>query len=209
MDPVRLACVRHAASVRPEPGSNSPSRSLTLNLPKKTESRKSKSRYQKRNLIPTGTVLAFCHRSYPIAIVRYVHINVLIWNCLIRSLPNVRQPALAYLAFCLPLSRSADLPNGRLQPEHSSMARGSDSCSQRLFPAVWGEMRTYSLWLSVSTRNRVTPDTLRREPRKPQEDESVRNQQVVCVLSSLQQDELSVKCVRTLHRVKTNFGSRL
>ncbi len=27
MDPARLACVRHAASVRPEPGSNSPSRS--------------------------------------------------------------------------------------------------------------------------------------------------------------------------------------
>jgi hypothetical protein len=27
MEPVRLACVRHAASVRPEPGSNSPSRS--------------------------------------------------------------------------------------------------------------------------------------------------------------------------------------
>ena len=149
----RLACVRHAASVRPEPGSNSPSRSLTLNLPKKTEPRKSKSRYQKRNLIPTGTVLAFCHRFNPTAIVRYVLINVLIWNCLIRSLPNVRQPALAYLAFCLPLSRSADLPNGRLQPEHSSMARGSDSCSQRLLPAVWGERRTYSLWFRVSTRN--------------------------------------------------------
>src|SRR3954470_6052255 len=27
LDPVRLACVKHAASVRPEPGSNSPSRS--------------------------------------------------------------------------------------------------------------------------------------------------------------------------------------
>ena len=27
MDPARLACVRHAASVRPEPGSNSPSKS--------------------------------------------------------------------------------------------------------------------------------------------------------------------------------------
>ena len=26
MDPVRLACVKHAASVRPEPGSNSPSK---------------------------------------------------------------------------------------------------------------------------------------------------------------------------------------
>ena len=30
MDPVRLACVRHAASVRPEPGSNSPSRPQDL-----------------------------------------------------------------------------------------------------------------------------------------------------------------------------------
>ena len=29
MDPARLACVKHAASVRPEPGSNSPSRSCT------------------------------------------------------------------------------------------------------------------------------------------------------------------------------------
>ena len=28
MDPVRLACIKHAASVRPEPGSNSPSRLL-------------------------------------------------------------------------------------------------------------------------------------------------------------------------------------
>ena len=28
MDPVRLACVRHAASVRPEPGSNSPSKTI-------------------------------------------------------------------------------------------------------------------------------------------------------------------------------------
>ena len=27
LDPVRLACIKHAASVRPEPGSNSPSRS--------------------------------------------------------------------------------------------------------------------------------------------------------------------------------------
>ena len=30
MDLVRLACVRHAASVRPEPGSNSPSRSAPI-----------------------------------------------------------------------------------------------------------------------------------------------------------------------------------
>ena len=28
MDPVRLACVKHAASVRPEPGSNSPNKTL-------------------------------------------------------------------------------------------------------------------------------------------------------------------------------------
>ncbi|MEY4165960.1 MAG: hypothetical protein RL419_1802, partial [Actinomycetota bacterium] len=30
LDPVRLACVKHAASVRPEPGSNSPSRTSHL-----------------------------------------------------------------------------------------------------------------------------------------------------------------------------------
>src|SRR5271169_2135787 len=30
IDLVRLACVKHAASVRPEPGSNSPSRSTAL-----------------------------------------------------------------------------------------------------------------------------------------------------------------------------------
>src|SRR4051794_35648810 len=30
LDPARLACVKHAASVRPEPGSNSPSKSQTL-----------------------------------------------------------------------------------------------------------------------------------------------------------------------------------
>ena len=28
MDPVRLACVKHAASVRPEPGSNSPNKNI-------------------------------------------------------------------------------------------------------------------------------------------------------------------------------------
>ena len=33
MDPARLACVRHAASVRPEPGSNSPSKSSTSAAP--------------------------------------------------------------------------------------------------------------------------------------------------------------------------------
>jgi len=32
MDPVRLACVKHAASVRPEPGSNSPSRTSHTNV---------------------------------------------------------------------------------------------------------------------------------------------------------------------------------
>src|SRR3984957_16292597 len=40
MESVRLACVRHAASVRPEPGSNSPSR-LLVN-PFQTEKRPSK-----------------------------------------------------------------------------------------------------------------------------------------------------------------------
>src|SRR5438477_11988417 len=33
LDLVRLACVKHAASVRPEPGSNSPSRSRAAEAP--------------------------------------------------------------------------------------------------------------------------------------------------------------------------------
>ena len=41
LDPVRLACVKHAASVRPEPGSNSPSRSWTP--PKRSRDQKSRS----------------------------------------------------------------------------------------------------------------------------------------------------------------------
>ena len=48
LDLARLACVRHAASVRPEPGSNSPSRSLELRFPKEGEPRKSKSRCHQR-----------------------------------------------------------------------------------------------------------------------------------------------------------------
>ncbi len=36
MDPVRLACVKHAASVRPEPGSNSPLRSRSKLLADRT-----------------------------------------------------------------------------------------------------------------------------------------------------------------------------
>src|SRR5207245_2277467 len=43
LDVVRLACVKHAASVRPEPGSNSPSRSC-LEHPKVTQSDHLKSR---------------------------------------------------------------------------------------------------------------------------------------------------------------------
>ena len=49
MDLVRLACVKHAASVRPEPGSNSPSRSQCL----PEEALKSESRHSE-TLFPEG-----------------------------------------------------------------------------------------------------------------------------------------------------------
>ena len=56
MDLVRLACVRHAASVRPEPGSNSPSRSLTP--ARRSSSFDQESRSRAGCPRPTGTVLA-------------------------------------------------------------------------------------------------------------------------------------------------------
>jgi hypothetical protein len=55
MDPVRLACVRHAASVRPEPGSNSPSRSRSAGeKPPAGFDQESRLRSYGRSL-PTGT----------------------------------------------------------------------------------------------------------------------------------------------------------
>ena len=43
MDPVRLACVKHAASVRPEPGSNSPNKNIQK-TPKKGQSQPKKTK---------------------------------------------------------------------------------------------------------------------------------------------------------------------
>jgi hypothetical protein len=55
---------------------------------------------------------------------------VIDWVCLIRSLPNVRQPALAYLASCLPLSRNARHRIGGAR-WNVAEASGSDGCSLR------------------------------------------------------------------------------
>ena len=63
MDLVRLACVRHAASVRPEPGSNSPSRFLAES---EDPANKSESRLEKALLRTTATTrsgdlaIAYC-----------------------------------------------------------------------------------------------------------------------------------------------------
>ena len=64
MDLVRLACVRHAASVRPEPGSNSPSRIWLRNdqrpsragVEGQTGCFDSESRVGVATAFPTGTV---------------------------------------------------------------------------------------------------------------------------------------------------------
>ena len=56
MDPVRLACVKHAASVRPEPGSNSPSRSGRS---------RSRDRKQLRSGEPAWGLLSPVHRLAP------------------------------------------------------------------------------------------------------------------------------------------------
>ena len=76
--PVRLACVRHAASVRPEPGSNSPSRSLDSVPPKSSGLRKSKSRLRTEVRSQLAQVLAFCFGE-PKRPVRSCALKVIDW----------------------------------------------------------------------------------------------------------------------------------
>ena len=67
LDLVRLACVRHAASVRPEPGSNSPSR---LRPSSEDAGQKSESRLEKAHLrstaarSPEGSGATYCFITF-------------------------------------------------------------------------------------------------------------------------------------------------
>src|ERR687896_333115 len=47
---VRLACVKHAASVRPEPGSNSPTMQMSETIPAKTITKKAMAQAHKHEL---------------------------------------------------------------------------------------------------------------------------------------------------------------
>ena len=50
LDPVRLACVKHAASVHPEPGSNSPTKTKNIGSSQKTIQQKQTPTIKKQNV---------------------------------------------------------------------------------------------------------------------------------------------------------------
>ena len=157
MDLVRLACIRHAASVRPEPGSNSPSRSAERSSPEGSErSSDQKSRPRSRSG-PTGTVLAPHRTRRRDAVVRHVLTKVLKGR-LVRSLPIARSPALAFLASCLPLSRNA-VPVVRGRRSERGRSQWFLWVLPRCASALWGEVRTYRSPRDESTRWVETPVT--------------------------------------------------
>ncbi len=84
MDLVRLACIKHAASVRPEPGSNSPSRSNQGRSP--FDPRESVSETPK-SLRPTGTKTDF-----------HFWLSVLVLDKI--AWPSPTTPALAFGFLC-------------------------------------------------------------------------------------------------------------
>ena len=130
MDLVRLACVRHAASVRPEPGSNSPSRLPTRSedLGEKSESRlwsdSSKSTATNK---PEGLPAAYC--------LHYL-LTVNIPAFPLRCRPHW------LLALALPFSRSnhAQDPNGqRCMSRSSSQVTHSPASTRPQRGPVWAD----------------------------------------------------------------------
>jgi hypothetical protein len=102
LDLVRLACVRHAASVRPEPGSNSPSRSASRPGGHGDDRR-------------AGSGLATPHR---LAQHRLLSVTVLV-NCLVQpsgtSKRAARLPALAFGSHCSVFKERRDTHPDRVE----------------------------------------------------------------------------------------------
>jgi hypothetical protein len=109
MDLVRLACVRHAASVRPEPGSNSPSRSCPGNFIPEGDS-EARSRSESRFGVTSPHQLAHpcTHRRNGVSSGIAIEIELMgrpRWKIATTSVARTRN-----CASSLPLSRSARPP---------------------------------------------------------------------------------------------------
>ncbi len=166
-DPVRLACVRHAASVRPEPGSNSPSKSRPRGEPRDVESVcfRDRSRFcgigepvsERQARSPTGT--GILRIAIAFAIVRCAHYLCVTarYGRVHKAPDDAVQSALAFSS-SIPFSRSA-LPGphrsgcpgaaarpGRIECDVAKRAAQSTECTgwcqaTRCLPMAWGRSR--------------------------------------------------------------------
>ena len=136
LDPARLACIRHAASVRPEPGSNSPSRSLRPVPKPRTFDRGE----------PVSEGLSLVDRLAP-GQTSFVRLSACTSD--VRRRPRSgRTPALAFSS-SIPFSRSAAGRWGRCAVPDAVETVGPTRCpplaASLCGAAVRGELSTYSL----------------------------------------------------------------
>jgi hypothetical protein len=125
LDPVRLACVRHAASVRPEPGSNSPSRS----------SSQPEGHFENRR---AGLGLATPHRLAQHRLLSVTVLNYLgstVWTC--RSTP-VQLPALAFGSHYSVFKERRDTHRYRRALVSNSRGRLPDRGTVTVAALTWG-----------------------------------------------------------------------
>ena len=124
LDPVRLACVKHAASVRPEPGSNSPSKNSTGTRPAE-QSLKSPDRTE--GTYPSSRTGRGPHRLAPVSAESL--------TCDLPGCPEDRPHWRS--SSSLPLSRSSECSGGHVQcsgaPLCFGAARPEDRCC-RVWP---------------------------------------------------------------------------
>ena len=129
MDPVRLACVKHAASVRPEPGSNSPSRSV-VPAAEAVVAVDRRAGLGLATRCPTGTstgIPLVRSRGYPVCALNYFELKGLLGRPKTAEFPHSPFGILSSVV------KEHCPPTGRRRPE-----RGRD---QRFLASTWAKAR--------------------------------------------------------------------
>jgi len=163
MDPVRLACVRHAASVRPEPGSNSPSRSSDSNTRgwHCRSIRRAGPDRDRDQLAQFWLALRFSPK------VLSVHVLTKVIEGSTR--PIRRSHGRPHSPFWHPVFRCQEAPASRSEASTRNVAQRPEIplVLPPAVSAVWGGRRTYRFSLSESTRGFETLVTPTRPGRPP------------------------------------------
>ncbi len=157
MDLVRLACVRHAASVRPEPGSNSPSRSWSPSRGSVT--------FDRRAGIGLAALCRLAQFWLPPVrreVVRKVHIEL-------KGRPSTGLPARGrpHSPFWHPLFRcqgSLGLPQGTQPERGAEAARGSGTSVTKRCTGASGQAICTRRRSQLGAERRASPSRVCAQP---------------------------------------------